>query len=102
MNTWAGIPGIIGTPSIPAIVDLHSNFRRVVRLIGALVDQTVGGNMHHSAVEPRHAALVVGQQSHIGAQSGTDHIDVFGPDTRNHDEPILPGNQIHERCAGGQ
>ena len=56
--------------------------------------------MHHRPVEPWHAALIVGQQIHVGAQSGTDHIDVLGPDARNHDKPILPGNQIHERRAG--
>ena len=79
---------------------LHANLRCVVGLIRALVDQTVGRNVRHSPMEPWYAALIVGQQIHVGAQSGTDHIDVLGPDARNHDEPILPGNQIHERCAG--
>ena len=101
MNTWAGIPGMIWTPSIPTTRRiLHANLRGVVGLIGALVDQTVGRNVRHGPVEPWYAALIVGQEIHVGAQSGTDHIDVLGPDARNHDEPILPGNQIHERCAG--
>ena len=79
---------------------LHANLRCVVGLIRALVDQTVGRNVRHSPMEPWYAALIIGQQIHVGAQSGTDHIDVLGPDARNHDEPILPGHQIHERCAG--
>ena len=28
------------------------------------------------------------------------HIDVLRPDARGHDEPILPGHQIHQRSTG--
>src|SRR6266404_381956 len=79
---------------------LHSNLCRVIWLIGALIEKPVGRDMRHSSLEPWYAALVVGQEIHVGAQSGTDHIDVLGPDARSHDETILPGNQIHEGCAG--
>src|SRR5437879_10900528 len=30
--------------------------------------------------------LIVGQEIHIDSQSGTDHIDVLGPDARNHNQ----------------
>src|SRR5436309_966268 len=43
---------------------------------------------------------MVGQEVNVGARSGPTNTDVFGLDARNHDKPILPGNQIHERCAG--
>src|ERR1700730_14224387 len=56
--------------------------------------------MRHSPLEPWYATLVVGQEIDIGAQSGTDHIDVLRPDARSHDETILQRHQIHERCAG--
>src|SRR6266404_4545483 len=78
---------------------MHSNPRGVIWLIGPLVDKPVGRDMRHGPLERWYAALVVGQEIHIGAQTRTDHIDVLGPDARSHNETIRPRNQIHERCA---
>src|SRR5882757_9214172 len=47
----------LGDPRI-----LHPNPGGVIWLVGALIEQTVGGHLRNGALEPRHAALVVGQE----------------------------------------
>jgi hypothetical protein len=56
--------------------------------------------MGHSSLKSWDTALVVGQEHDIGVKSGTDHIDVLGPDARCHNQTILAGNQIHQRRTG--
>ena len=75
-------------------MDPAREFSRVVWLVGALVDQAVGGDMGHNSLESRHAALIVWQEMHIRSQSAMNHIDVFGSHPRGHNEAILQGHQI--------
>ena len=56
--------------------------------------------MRHCSLENRCAALIVGQEVHVGIQSGMNHIDVLGLDARGYDKSVLPGHQIHERSTG--
>jgi len=79
---------------------LHAYFRRVIGLVGALVDQSVGGNVHHRALEARYTTLIVGKQVHLGLQARIDHIDVLRPEARSHDQSILTGHQVEQRRTG--
>jgi hypothetical protein len=46
---------------------LHANLRGVVRLVGPLVDQAVGGDVNHLSLESRHSTLIIGQEMHVYA-----------------------------------
>ena len=78
---------------------MHPDLGRIVWLVGTLIEETIGGDVHDRSMEAGHAALVVRQKLDIRAQSGTNHVDVLGPHARADDETVLPGHEIHQRSA---
>ena len=73
--------------------------RRVVWLVGTLVEQPVCGYVHDGSLQARYATLIVRYELNLGIEAGMNHIDVLGPEARGHDETVLPGHQVHERSA---
>ena len=48
----------------------HADLRRVVGLVGALVEQTIGRDVRDRAMQRRNAALIVGQETDVGLSPG--------------------------------